>query len=352
MQDGDLIAIIRTGGGSGILQQFTTDRRQIEAAVEKIQWNPNGNGGISAFTQDKSENPDSRIGFSGDKDKDKYSSDVAADETYRERYFSVARLGSLNSIIKGMQDLPGRKSVMLFSDGFSLFNRSKSSSFSNSDVREDLNRLVDTANRASVVIYTTEARGLVVVDKTAADDFAESGSKAPEFVNSLRQRKEFLNRTQEGLIFIARETGGLSYINNNDISGGVQQMLDDQSYYLIGYEPDEETFDPKKFNNIEVKVKRKDVNVRYHNGFFGISDNKQETRTSAKLTPKQIILKAVISPFSSNEIPLHLNALFGNDQNNGSYVHTYLHMNAENITFSDLPDGKKNAVFRYSGSRV
>ena len=38
MQDGDLVAIIRTGAGIGALQQFTTDRRQLYAAIEKVRF--------------------------------------------------------------------------------------------------------------------------------------------------------------------------------------------------------------------------------------------------------------------------------------------------------------------------
>ncbi|MEO7674568.1 MAG: VWA domain-containing protein, partial [Pyrinomonadaceae bacterium] len=49
MQDGDLVAIIRTGAGIGALQQFTNDRRQLYAAIEKVRWNSIGAGGIGAF---------------------------------------------------------------------------------------------------------------------------------------------------------------------------------------------------------------------------------------------------------------------------------------------------------------
>ena len=34
MQEGDLVAIIRTGAGIGALQQFTTDKRLLYAAIE------------------------------------------------------------------------------------------------------------------------------------------------------------------------------------------------------------------------------------------------------------------------------------------------------------------------------
>jgi VWFA-related protein len=45
MRDGDFVAIARTGGGIGILEQFTSDRRQLYAAIEKIKLNPFGRGG-------------------------------------------------------------------------------------------------------------------------------------------------------------------------------------------------------------------------------------------------------------------------------------------------------------------
>lgn len=40
MEPGDLVAIIRASGGMGALQQFTADKRQLRAAVDRIRWNP------------------------------------------------------------------------------------------------------------------------------------------------------------------------------------------------------------------------------------------------------------------------------------------------------------------------
>jgi hypothetical protein len=36
----DLVAIIRTGGDVGSLQQFTNDRRVLQSAVDRLRWNP------------------------------------------------------------------------------------------------------------------------------------------------------------------------------------------------------------------------------------------------------------------------------------------------------------------------
>src|SRR5205085_5269462 len=39
VQPGDLVAVIRTGAGIGALQQFTTDKRLLHAAIEHIKFN-------------------------------------------------------------------------------------------------------------------------------------------------------------------------------------------------------------------------------------------------------------------------------------------------------------------------
>jgi VWFA-related protein len=49
MQPGDVVAIIRTGSGVGVLQQFTSDKRVLYAAIKRVRWSNNGRGGIDAF---------------------------------------------------------------------------------------------------------------------------------------------------------------------------------------------------------------------------------------------------------------------------------------------------------------
>src|ERR1041385_220466 len=49
MQPGDLVAVIRTGAGMGALQQFTSDKRILYTAIDKIKYNSMGRVGISSF---------------------------------------------------------------------------------------------------------------------------------------------------------------------------------------------------------------------------------------------------------------------------------------------------------------
>ncbi len=342
MQTGDLAAIIRTGAGIGALQQFTSDKRQLLAAVEKIRWNPAGTGNVGAFSPFRS-SPNDAANSTGNEDAEEQSENGETEfNNFRESVFATGTLGAVKFIINGMKDLPGRKSVMLLSDGFQIVERQSNGSLQSSRILESLRRLIDTANRASVVIYTMDARGLQTVGLTAEDDV--SGKSSAQIEQSLTERRDKLFDTQSGLIYLAKETGGLSIYNNNDLSGGIEKMLDDQSYYLIGYQPDAETFDPAKrrYNKLVVKVKRDGARVRYRSGFFGIGDDKITKPTN--LSPVQQIINALTSPFAVNDISLRLNTLFGNEKQS-SFVRSLLHVNAKDLKFTDQPDGSKKAVF-------
>src|SRR5581483_8969901 len=142
MQDGDLVAIIRTGRGLGALQQFTNDKRILLAAIEKLVWNPQSRNMMPRFgSVDNGGDPDNQ----GD---DRI-------EDFRETVFTVGTLGALNFVVRGMHELPGRKLAVLVSDGFPLFKKNGD----NELVLQRLRRLVDLANRSSVVIYSLDAKG-------------------------------------------------------------------------------------------------------------------------------------------------------------------------------------------------
>ncbi len=352
MQEGDLVAIIRTGAGIGALQQFTSDKRQLYAAIEKVKWNPSGGGGISAFAPIEQSFADFIKNANPNMTEEEYQAAKGREregDNFRGEVFATGTLGALNYIIKGMKDLPGRKSVMLISEGFQILQTDRDG-FSEvaSQTNTILRNLIDIANRSSVVIYSMDARGLQTLGVNAADN--TNGLDSNQINQQLDDRKTKLIETQASLKTIAEETGGFAVINNNDLSGGVQKMLNDQTgYYLIGYEPDEETFDAKtrRFNRLNIKVKnRPDLQVRYRSGFFGVTDAQEKKETVvAKLTPTQQIMNAISSPFGQNDISLTMNSLFGNNVKTGNYVLSFLHIKASDLVFKELPDGKYQAVF-------
>jgi VWFA-related protein len=342
MQDGDLVAIIRTGAGIGALQQFTSDKRQLYAAIEKVVWNPSGRGGLSAFAPIR-DNEKIQDENQSEEDKEAQENAENAFEDFQGSYFATGTLGALRYIVTGMKELPGRKSVILFSDGFKILQRDEQGFSEGGTVLNFLRKLVDMANRASVVFYTIDARGLLPIGISAEDDVNPSPERIEQV---LSDRSNEVFETQTGLTYLARQTGGFAILNSNDISGGVRKVLDDQSYYLIGYQPDSETFDPKtrRFNKLEIRVKNKALKVRYRSGFFNVAESNVPVAKTNQ-TPAQQIQNALTSPFAVNDISLRLNALFGNDAAQGSFMRPLLHINAQDLKFTDEPNGVKKAVF-------
>jgi VWFA-related protein len=345
MQPNDLVAVIRTGSGMGALQQFTTDKRQLYAAIENVKWNALGRAGISAFAPLEA-TPLEQAQAGG---QDVSDEDLAAEQgrikdfdSFREDVFSIGTLGAINFIVKGLSDLPGRKSIMLFSDGFAICAPDNPDRCSR--ILDSVKRLTDLSNRASVAIYSFDARGLQTTGLTAADNTSGVNPQRVLEINSSRSAQLF--ETQEGLSYLARETGGRTFFNSNDINKGLDKALEDQKgYYLVGYQPDAETFDPKtrRFNKLQIKVVRKDTNVRYRSGFFGVSD--EQIKPPVTQTWSQQLLNALGSPFGVNDIALRLNTLYGNDAKHGNFVSSFLHVNAKDLKFTDEPDGSKKVVF-------
>ncbi len=226
MRADDLVAIIRTGGGIGALQQFTSDKRQLAAAIEKVKWNPTGRGQVGAFAPIQS---DSLAGAMGDLETRASDPQALQDiDQFREDIFAVGTLGALNYIVSGLRELPGRKSVVLISDGIRLSTSDPASSIR---IITALRRLTDLANRASVVIYTMDARGLQVLGLTAAD--APGGLSPDQIEQRLSARRASFFESQSGLSYLAQQTGGFAIRNSNDLSGGIKRVLEDQKGYYL-----------------------------------------------------------------------------------------------------------------------
>jgi VWFA-related protein len=338
MNDGDLAAIIRTGGGVGALQQFTSNKQQLYAAIERVRWSAR-RGRIGAF-EPLNEAPDSIRQEDEEARKLREAFENAADD-FQESVFATGTLGSLKFIVSGMKQLPGRKSVILFSDGIRIYSSSESDDFGASRVLDFLRRLIDEASRASVVFYTVDPRGLQYTGLTAADNVRAN----PNAINrAMSNRAREMFDTQDSLVMLAKETGGFSIINRNDLDGGVRQIVEDQSYYLIAYQPDTDTFDPKtrRFNKLEIKVKRQGVKVRYRSGFFNIADE-SIVKKAGPTGQIQQLNAAITSPFAVNDISLRLNSIFGNNAG-GSFVTALLHIDTKGVKFVDTPEGSKKAV--------
>ena len=404
MLPGDLVAIIRTGAGMGALQQFTTDKRLLHAAIDRIRYNLGNPSDISTFTPIGSDgiavqtNDDSlALRTGGGQQLTKDDRTVATSMTtpgrelnqFREELFSVGTLGALNFVVRGLKGLPGRKSVVLFSDGFKMYADDPG----NSRVRDNLARLTDLANRAAVVFYTIDPRGMQYFGVTAADNLnsplatinpvnekpvdvskmsteerlrfgsdaeAEAFAKRSELkpVNeynkyldnietAVTDRRSDFFESQAGLSYLADQTGGFLVKNNNDINSAIRRVLNDQDgYYVLGYRPNEVSANDSKraaqFHHLTVKVTRPGVHVRSRKGFFDFND--EATRRPFRPTASEQLYAAISSPFKSGDISLRMTALFAYDEQRGPFMQALVHINPADLTFAEKPDGSSEAM--------
>jgi VWFA-related protein len=243
----DLACLVTTTGAPRSSWPFTYSRPQLRAAVNRLQF--------SLMTAEV--DPLTTLGFSGP-----LGLLPSIEDQYRERTYAVAALNRVVDVINAVRELPGRKAIVLVSEGFVLFGSAVDGGF----VRDAMRLIVDRANRAAVVIYAVDPRGLVVTSMGAN----EGGTGNP---HAAMQRGSALRATQDGLRFVAAETGGFAVVDNNDLPGALGRVMDDQrGYYLVGYQPDAATFAPgsaQEFRKLKLKVVRPGLKVRARAGFYG-----------------------------------------------------------------------------------
>jgi VWFA-related protein len=323
MQPGDMVAVVRTSGGMGALQQFTTDKQLLYASIDKIKWNPLGRVGVNSFRAIGSED-----------------TGTIAETNFSQQVFTVGTLGAIQSIVDNLKEYPGRKSLILFSDQMKMNMADGMGTM----IEDAMLKLTDDCNRASVVLYPIDPRGLQTLSLTAADHV--TNTRGDMFGSQVNTRRDDQFDSQEGMHFLAEKTGGFFTFNTNNINQGINNVLTDMTgYYLIGWNPGGGTFDSAKakelYHRIKIRVKRPGLTVRTRDGFYGNSD--EGTRPSYK-TPGEGLEAAISSPFSPSDVRLRLTALFGNKGEKGdfgSYVTSYLHIDAKDLTFTDDADGKK-----------
>jgi len=239
-----------------------------------------------------------------------------------------------------LKELPGRKSVVVFSENMRTFFSDGMSQ----RVTDAVKRLTDAASRASVVIYTIDPRGLQTLSLTAADN---TGGRTPQQVSEVsQQRSQLMFDSQQGMFTLARETGGLFLHDTNDIDGALRKVVDDgNGYYLIGYHPDASTFDVKtgqpKFHTVKVRVKRPGLTARSRTGFFGTSD--REPAPVAHTRQAQIA-HALTSPFGTGALHVRLTTLFSNGAKAGSFINAMLYIDTREVQFTEEPDDWHKAV--------
>jgi VWFA-related protein len=187
-----------------------------------------------------------------------------------------ATINSLLAVISPMQNLPGRKTIIFFSEGLKL----------PPSVQQKFPAVINAANRANVSIYTIDAAGLRIESGTAeaarelnsiaAAGMAQQGrgndrgSNGP-YLRSLERNEDLLRfDPRSGLGSLSDQTGGFLIHDTNDLASGMRRIDDDMNgYYFLTYVPQNKDYDGR-FRRINVKVARSNIEVQSRQGYYAV----------------------------------------------------------------------------------
>src|SRR5262245_11213542 len=124
MQPNDLVAIYQTRGGSSTLQHYTSDKAHLLRVARKIRWYPpqgicNDNGGDFHERAQPTTFMKPRSGIKPIESEADRRSRARIENSVRENQI-VSLFGVLGYITRGLQRVPGRKTVFVLSDGIPL----------------------------------------------------------------------------------------------------------------------------------------------------------------------------------------------------------------------------------------
>jgi len=254
IEPGDRVAVVNVGDEGGRWEEFTGDTRALRKKIEALRYN----------VMSTAQMP--------------FGKEIFQAYDPREDSFTVGTLGTVNQLVRGMKEMPGRKAVVLATDGFPLLERTTHTNSGLYTIRptvfEAIKRLADDANRSFVVLHAVDTRRLEPFD---IEPLFHSDSKGIRVNDAMLSK--LADFDGDGPALVAQSGGGLYLGNSNDLAGLFTRVMNDQrGYYLLSYEPDDQTFVREKtkrpvFHRVKVKVSRPETRVRARAGFFGVADD-------------------------------------------------------------------------------
>jgi VWFA-related protein len=167
-------------------------------------------------------------------------------------------IDGLHQLIRGQAHLPGRKTVVYFSEGLIL----------PPEQPERFRSLISDANRANIAFYTVDASGLDTVSRV---------SEARTIHEALASEDEggpggadLATNYQENLHSLAEDTGGFAIENSNDMRLPLRRVMEEvRAHYEVAYAPASTNYDGH-FRTIEVRTTRPGLRIQNRKGYFAL----------------------------------------------------------------------------------
>jgi VWFA-related protein len=191
---------------------------------------------------------------------------------------------ALRAIAQSYADIPGRKNVVVFSEGF----------LHSPDVKAQMAAVIDAANRANVAFYVIDAAGLQAgygavnasVEQTLSQEMLEMSFEGPGTNYGGYNKFDWaqrmgLNIQYDDLGRVASATGGFLMKNQNDLLWGLGTIDRDlREFYTLVYQPTNKTYDGS-FRKIRVELLKPGYHVRHRQGYWAIPPGQETIMTPA-----------------------------------------------------------------------
>jgi VWFA-related protein len=352
MQANDRVAIFTASGQLGVLQQLTSEKAVLRAALKRLSFREyrvgdnertpmseaqavaienNDRAVIDYFVRELAKELNqrtdrrrtlqrSRDNSSGDRLEAMVLNRAKA-ITEQSRFVTRNTLQTLENLIRASTPIRSRKILFFVSDGFFITR--------NSDASQQIRQITDSAARSGVVIYSLEARGLTTGLQNASGrgNYDVTGTITALDTNAI-------SGTQDPLRAIARETGGSALLDSNDFTDIFRRWINETSdYYILAWQPDGESQKNAGFRTVEASIKgRDDLTVRLTRGFFNEApptDSKDKREKSKKSKEKSPLAEALHALYPRRALPIFLTAGFMNGTPAGSTLTASVQIDSE-----------------------
>jgi VWFA-related protein len=374
--DNDLAAIVRTVGGRGLLQQFTTNRELLLRAIASLtpttpplsSTASSASADMSGREQRVSGTPQPLVDAAGERAESELN---AIDNDTRELFGplddtvqmtrAVMTLGTASFVIESLRQLPGRKSLILVSGGMPIL--SSQIGTTGVDMTSVINRLAAQATRAGVAVHTMDIRGLSANSGVARFTDTPGKSAIPTDIASLANSgpgggtgtfgrgidDKLLGpsvlQDQLGLRALASATGGIAVLNKNNFSEGIGKIIDtSDGYYLLAYTPLDANFDGR-FRKLEVRLRRGGLKVYSRRGYVAREDSSAE---AAAVSPRDQLLAAIRSPLARRDVSVKAMVGYKAIQPRQGAIDIELLIDPRTLKFDEV-EGKQQTTFDVAG---
>jgi VWFA-related protein len=288
IRPGDAVTIVAPHGNFWWTARTPWEHAQLPAVVERLK----GQGTQNPFKDEKSDwlvmrqveyGPKIQEGRAVGSPQGVYEGafSLQAEAQYGMALLRIRRtLKGLERAIASLEGFRGRKSVVIYSEGFILPPHDPF-------YFPEFQRTLDQCRRANVALFVADPGGLRTGGLTAEAPTGTGGGTV-DLAGGL------LDAERAGSAHIAFATGGRVFFQNDATEAVAHVLEESKAYYLIGFRPEEGRPGERK---VSVRVRREGLQVRARNRYYWGDPLPRNTDDSAAVVALRAMSDRTDVPF-------------------------------------------------------